>query len=324
MEVLRALGSLIEAPAPQHARIAAALGLPAVPGPGVYSRVVEFQRYPYASVYLGAEGMLGGAARDRVAGFRRALGVDRAGAGHGSAPGPDAAASIAARARDTVARAAPDHLAALLALLAALDRWRAEEPDAARAALLEEARVTLLWEHVASWAGPYLATFERCGAPFYEAWASLLADALDEVAAGMALPGYLPRALRDAPAPADPRKEGGDAFIASLLAPARSGVILLRDDLVRLGERTGMACRAGERRYVLGAFFAQDPSAALGWLARHAAGWGGRVAAGWGPPRMAGWWGGRARKTAELLADLSREAAAGTVVGTSPAPGAVQ
>lgn len=303
MEVLRALGSLIEAPAPQHARIAAALGLPAVPGPAVYGKAVEFQRYPYASVYLGAEGMLGGAARDRIAGFRRALGVDRAGAGHGSAP---------------------DHLAALLALLAALDRWRAEEPDAARAALLEEARVTLLWEHVASWAGPYLTTFERCGAPFYEAWASLLADALDEVGAGMALPGYLPRALRDAPALADPRKEGGDAFVASLLAPARSGVILLRDDLVRLGERTGMACRAGERRYVLGAFFAQDPSAALGWLARHAAGWGGRVAAGWGPPRVAGWWGGRARGTAELLADLSREAAAGTVVGTSPAPGAAR
>lgn len=324
MEVLRALGSLIEAPAPQHARIAAALGLPEVPGPAVYGKVVEFQRYPYASVYMGAEGMLGGAARDRIAGFRRALGVDRAGAGHGSAPGPDAAASGAARTGGSPAPAAADHLAALLALLAALERWRAEEPDAARAALLEEARVTLLWEHVASWAGPYLATFERCGAPFHEAWASLLADALDEVAAGMALPDYLPRALRGAPALADPREEGGAAFIAALLAPVRSGVILLRDDLERLGAQTGMVCRAGERRYVLGAFFAQDPSAALGWLARHAAGWGGRIAAGWGPPRVAGWWGGRARGTAELLADLSREAAAGTVVATSPAPGAAR
>lgn len=298
-------------PAPQHARIAAALGLPELPGPGVHGRVVEFQRYPYASVYLGAEGMLGGEARDRIAGFRRALGVDHAapGPGHGTRPDP----------------AAPDHLAAMLALLAALDRWRTEEPGAARAALLEEARVTLLWEHLASWAGPYLATFVRCGAPFYEAWASLLADALDEVAAGMALPDYLPRALRDAPAPADPREEGGEAFMASLLAPVRSGVIVLRDDLERLGAETGMACRAGERRYVLRAFLAQDPSAALGWLARHAAAWGDRIAAGWGPPRVAGWWGGRARETAALLADLAGEAAAARAgVGISPAPGAVR
>ena len=63
----------------------------------------------------------------------------------------------------------------------------------------------------------------------------------------MTLPHYLPAALREAPPLADPRTEGGQAFIASLLAPVRSGVILLRDDLVRLGEDTGLACRAGER-----------------------------------------------------------------------------
>lgn len=315
MEVLRALGSLIEVPAPQHARIAAALGLPDVPGAGTHSRVVEFQRYPYASVYLGPEGMMGGDARDRIAGFRRALGVEEGGggAGHDDATTGDAAPADPAPALPTT----PDHLAVLLALLAALDLWRAEEPHAARAALLEEARVTLFWEHVASWTGPYLATFERCGAPFYEAWASLLGEALGEVAAGMALPDFLPRALRDAPALADPRADGGEAFIAALLAPVRSGVILLRDDLVRLGDDTGMACRAGERRYVLGAFLAQDPGAALAWLSRHAREWGQRVAA-LGPPPVARWWAGRAGVTASLLGELSEEAAAGSAV--SPAP----
>ena len=300
MELLRALGSLIEAPAPQHARIAAALGLPTVPDRAVHGSVVEFQRYPFASVYLGPEGMMGGDARDRIVGFGRAVGVDD---GDG----------------DPVSA---DHLASLLALLASLDGWRAEETHAARAALLEEARVTLVWEHVASWAGPYLASFRGCGAPFYEAWASLCGEALDEVAAGMALPDYLPQALRDAPAPADPREEGGPAFIASLIAPVRSGVILLRDDLVRLGDETGMACRAGERRYVLEAFLAQDPGAALGWLAGHARGWGDRVGA-CGPARVGRWWAGRAGETACLLEELAEEAAAAAPVGPSPA-GAVR
>lgn len=305
MELLRALGSLIEVPAPQHARIAAAAGLPEVPGPDVQGTVVEFQRYPYASVYLGPEGMMGGDARDRIAGFRRALGVaDRAAPGDGHGPGHSLAGT--------------DHLASLLALLGSLEQWRAEEPHPARAALLEEARVTLYWEHLASWMVPYLTAFEGCGEPFYEAWASLLDEVLAEVAEGMELPDFLPRALRDAPALADPRDEGGAAFIASLLAPVRSGMILLRDDLVRLGEHTGMACRAGERRYVLGEYFAQDPGTALGWLSGHAAEWARRVAPA-GPPRVAQWWAGRAGESGALLADL----ATGVDSAANPVPGTV-
>lgn len=301
MELFRALGSLIEVPAPEHRRIAEALGLPAVPGPEVHAAVVTFQRYPYGSVYLSPEGMMGGEARDRIAGFRRALGVgDGTGERNTERPAPEA-----------------DHLASLLALLTALGQWRRDEPGAARAALLEEARTTLVWEHVASWTGPYLASFERCGSPFYAAWAALLAEALSRLEAEMAFPGYLPAALRDTAALADPRDAGGAAFVASLLAPMRSGVILLRDDLVRLGEEAGLACRAGERRYVLRSFLAQDPGAALAWLAGHAREWSGRMA-GRGPAPIARWWAGRAARSAALMSQLAE--GAGAAVGAESVP----
>lgn len=303
MELYRALGSLIEVPAPEHRRIAEALGLPGVPAAAVHGSVVAFQRYPYASVYLGAEGMMGGEARDRIAGFQRALGLGKP-TGSGDAQGETASPE-------------PDHLASLLALLTALDGWRRDETDPARAALLAEARVTLVWEHIASWTGPYLASFERCGSPFHEAWAALADEVLARLAADMTLPHYLPAALREAPPLADPRTEGGQAFIASLLAPVRSGVILLRDDLVRLGEGTGLACRAGERRYVLGAFLAQDPGATLQWLARHARAWSGRVA-GRGPAAIGRWWADRAAKSAALMSRLAE--GAGEVVGAEGLP----
>lgn len=289
MEIFRALGTLIEPPAAEHAQIAAALGLPAAPAAAEHARVVAQQRYPYASVYLGAEGMMGGEARDRIAGFRRALGLGRSG-------GPP-----------RNAHAAADHLASLLGLLAAVDEWRRRESDSAREALLAQARTTLVWEHLASWAGPYLASFAGCGAAFYEAWASLLRTSLSGLEDELAFPDYLPVALRAAPELADPRREGAPAFIGALLAPARAGFVLLRDDLLRLGDETGLACRAGERRYVLNSFFAQDPGAALEWLAAHAERWSRRVAAA-APAPIAGWWSERAAKTARLLGELAADA----------------
>ncbi|MDE2793848.1 MAG: molecular chaperone TorD family protein [Gemmatimonadota bacterium] len=298
MELYRALGTLIEAPSPEHARVAAALGLPAVPTPAEHGRVVVQQRYPYASVYLGAEGMLGGEARDRIAGFRRALGLE-------GDTGADPERGGHATGTSTSARA-PDHLASLLGLLAAVEQWQREETDPARQALLTQARMTLIWEHLASWIGPYLATFEDCGAAFYQAWASLFREALDRLYDAVELPDYLPAALRAATSLADPRREGGPAFIASLLAPVRSGLILLRDDLERLGDDVGLACRAGERRYVLNAFLAQDPGRTLGWLAGHAEGWSRRMEVS-GPVPIAAWWSERAENAAIVLEELAGE-----------------
>lgn len=305
MELFRALGTLIESPTASHGRVAAVLGLPEAPSAAEHGWVVARRRYPYASVYLGAEGMLGGEARDRIAGFRRALGLE-GGGGAGGDGGQDSGADVGGR--------EPDHLASLLGLLAALERWRREESDPARRALLSQARVTLAWEHLASWTGPYLASFEGCGVAFYEAWAALAADALARLHEEIESPEYLPAALRAAPGFADPRRDGGAAFVASLLAPVRSGVILLRDDLVRLGDDTGLACRAGERRYVLNAFLAQDPGVTLNWLAGHAARWSRRVVAA-GPAPIAAWWAERAGNTAVVLGELAGEARPGFARG---------
>src|SRR5262245_19090493 len=115
IETLRALAVLLEPPRPEHASIAAALELPAVPSADEHTAMLVFQAYPFASVYLGGEGMLGGEARHRVAGFWRALG--------GEPP------------------AEPDHLSVLLAGLAALS----DQPSV---------RGALFWEHVASWMPP--------------------------------------------------------------------------------------------------------------------------------------------------------------------------
>lgn len=337
MELLRALGSLVEEPSPEHRGVACALGLPEPPSPAVHQRVVASQRWPYASVYLGQEGMMGGEARDRIAGFRRALGIERGPvrptSGVRLPPGvdpqrvrgvegdPDRSASEV-RPRPASASHAPggspeaDHLAALLDLLAALDEWREAGGSggrgaAAHGALLSQAKATLVWEHLTPWLRPYLASFEGCGVPFYGAWTALLGRAVDAVETRLAeegeFPDLLPVALRSVPGLPDPRRAGGDAFVAGLLAPARAGMVLVRDDLTRLADEAGLACRAGERRYALAGLLAQAPGETLAWLARRAEEWRERLARR-GPGRIAEWWSGRAGESARLLSHLAREA----------------
>jgi TorA maturation chaperone TorD len=106
VDVLRALAVLVEPPTDGHAAIAEALGVGPAPDAATYSDVFLFQLYPYASVHRGSEGMLGGEAAARIAGFWRAVG--------------------------RTPPAEPDHLAALLGLYASL---AAEVAAAAAAAI---------------------------------------------------------------------------------------------------------------------------------------------------------------------------------------------
>jgi hypothetical protein len=248
-DLLRALGALCEAPDPGHAGVAEALGLPAPGNDGTFL----FQVYPYASVFLGAEGMLGGKARDRVAGFWRAVGLT---------PPPE-----------------PDHLASLLGLAAALFEDETAETDPARRALRRQARTALLWEHIWSWAMPFLRATAAAGGPFHGAWAALTEETLlDEGRALGGPPAELPVALNDAPAFPDDDARLDDILTAAL-APVRSGIVVTRDDLARAGRALGLGVRIGERRFILRSMVEQDPAGTFRWLADEAAAWAGTHAA---------------------------------------------
>src|SRR6266540_3791636 len=160
-ELLRALGVLCEPPEPTHARIAEALCLPGRIDAADHTELFGFQLVPYASVYLGAEGMLGGEAADRVAGFWRALRLT---------PPPE-----------------PDHLAALLGLYATIGEAERGERDRARQALWRQARRALLWEHLLTWAVTYARAVIGSAPPFHAAWAQLLERTLLAEAAGLGL-----------------------------------------------------------------------------------------------------------------------------------------
>jgi Nitrate reductase delta subunit len=244
VELLRALGALCEPPSPLHRRPAHLLGLPGRPSGADYADLFLFQLYPYASVYLGAEGKLGGAARDRIAGFWHALGI--------------------------VPPAEPDHLAALLGLYAALADDEATDPVAAGRVLRREARRTLLHDHLLSFTDPYLDRVVELAPPYYRAWAELLHAALAAEARELPAAGPAP-ALGEAPPLEPPSQVGAAAFLDQLLAPVRTGFILVRSDLACLGRDLGLGVRIAERRYVLEALLGQDAAGTLGWLSRFAA-----------------------------------------------------
>ncbi|HET9001802.1 MAG TPA: molecular chaperone TorD family protein [bacterium] len=275
-ELVRALAVLAEPPGSEQARLGRLLGLDGIPDPAEYTEVFALQLYPYASVYLGAEGMLGGDARDRVAGFWRAL--------HRAPP------------------AEPDHLTALLGLYAALGEHARGEPDPPRRLMGRLSREAFLWEHLASWLFPYLDKLRDVAPPFYRSWGALLAETLTAEIEGAGPPGALPLHLRLAPPLPDPRVDGAEAFTSGLLSPVRSGMVLTRADLARAAHSLELGLRMGERRFILAALLSQDPGGTLGWLAGEALAWVSRHEAHQTVTgHVALFWAGRAAATAALL-----------------------
>lgn len=245
-ELFRALGALCEPPDPAHARLAGALGLPGSAQPADYTDLFVLQLVPYASVYLGADGMLGGDAVDRVAGFWRALRLD---------PPRE-----------------PDHLAGLLGLYATLAEQERSEPDRARVLMWREARRALLWEHLLTWVPPYTAAAADVAAPFYAAWARLLGETMYAAARVLPAPQTPPLHLRDRPDGPDV-EQGVHSLVRRLLSPVRSGLILTRADLARGARHGGTGLRQGERAFALRAMLGQDPVATFGWLTDEAGRW---------------------------------------------------
>ena len=288
MELIRALAVLAEPPTPAHAGVAAAVGLPPPPEPSGHADVFLFQLHPYGSVHLGLEGMLGGEARARIAGFWRAVG--------------------------RTPPAEPDHLAALLGLYAALLEEASElergagDPEKASTTLVSRAAAALLHEHLLPWLLPFLDRVRELGAPHHRAWAELLGQVLVSQAAVAGRPDAPARHLLEAPPLPDPRMEGGDGFISGLLAPARSGIVLTRHDLAVVARSLELGLRAGERRYALEHLLGLEPGGVLEALSDLAAARV-RAHARW-PDTVAGvraFWVGRARTTARLLGELAAD-----------------
>jgi hypothetical protein len=281
-ELVRSLAACLEPPpASGPMPVAAALGLPRAPTPAEHTDTFAFQLHPYASVHLGPEGQLGGVARDRVAGFLRALEV---------VPPPE-----------------PDHLVVLLGAYAELLDLGTGAGSRAR-----HARTVLLHEHLGSWVPRLLWRVTELAAEPYRIWAGLLDQLLRDEEALLGPPATLPAHLRDAPALPDPRDGEVPAFLAGLLAPVRSGLILARADLARAARELDLGLRIGERAYLLRALLAQDATGTLDFLADEAHRQHDHVV---GDDLTATFWRDRSSATAALLDEL---AAAGDGV---PVPG---
>jgi hypothetical protein len=216
------------------------LGLEGTLDLAAFTDLFALQLYPYASVYVGDEGKLGGSGRDRVAGFWRALGTE---------PPVE-----------------PDHLAALLSLYAELCEAERAESRPPHPTAATRARTALLWEHLASWLPVYLTKFAALADGPYAAWAELLREVLEAEVKRTAFSAPLPLHLREASLLPDPDEVGRDAFIGALFAPVRSGIIITRSDLGRAARELGLGLRAGERRFAFDALLRQDAGRVCAWL----------------------------------------------------------
>lgn len=244
IDLLRALGALAETPGPAHARLAEAVGLDGVADAAEHTDLFGFQLYPYASVYLGEEGMLGGEARDRIAGFWGAIGE--------------------------LPPAEPDHLTVLLAQLAAIYEREREVADEPGKRILRHARQAFFREHLASWIFAYLSRAREIAPPFYRAWADAVHDALAEEARAYGAATELPLHLRVAPALASADVATPARLAAALLAPVRCGIILTRGDLAGVAGELGVGARMGDRRATLEQLFAADAPGTRTLLSREA------------------------------------------------------
>ena len=289
-ELLRALGAVADSPAAARA-VAPALGLPALTDAD-HTEAFVLNCPPYAAVYLGPDGALGGEGADRVAGFWRAL--------------------------EITPPTEPDHLAALLGLYASIGEAAADQnARPATAAALTRSRAALLAEHLWPWLPAYLDAVTDLDLPPLTAWAELAQRALAAEQAGhtehtehtehtgQAGPAEqqkeatpLPLALRAARAPLESEGSLRD-LVDALTTPITSGIILTRRRLAAGAGQASVGHRIGERRFTLRAMLEQDPAATLAWLETEARRWHARHAAR--PDPTSQWWADRAEHTATLL-----------------------
>jgi TorA maturation chaperone TorD len=278
-ELLRSLGAALVTPPPENARVLGALGLPAQTSVE-HTDVFVLSAPPHAAIHLGPEGKLGGEGLDRVVGFWRALGLR---------PPEDA-----------------DHLGVLLMLYAEMGEAESRTATERVHGWMRRARTVLLHEHISCWVPGYLASVTTLGVDSVTSWADLVRDTLREELSGLAAPGALPLALREAPS-ALSADIAADELIDCLVTPVRAGFVLTRRDVSACAASIGVGLRRGERRFVLKAMMEQDPAAATRWLAAHARHWS-KLHTSDVVDEVTTWWSRRAADSADALAALTTPA----------------
>lgn len=281
-ELYRSLGTLAEPPTLETDRIVDLLDLGLPPTAADYTDLFESQLYPHASVYLDPTGMLGGEALDRIVGFWRALQIE---------PPDD-----------------PDHLTVMLAACARLEELAGDSEEVERRRW-QLARDAFLFEHLLSWLPVFLDKLVDVATGSYLRWGELLREVLRQEIIPDEIRSALPLHLRASTALIDPRIEGGSAFLQSLLAPVRSGIIWVRSDLEKAASDLDLGFRIAERRFVLEALLAQDAPSTLRWMADRAE-MSSRGHLSWlactGP--IARFWTSRARDCRDMLRELADSA----------------
>jgi hypothetical protein len=291
LELLRALGAVPDSPAAARS-VGPALGLDPV-SDAEHTDAFVLNCPPYAAIYLGPQGAIGGEGTDRVAGFWRAIGI--------------------------TPPAEPDHLAALLGLYARLGEAVAEARRPATVAALAQSQAVLFWEHLWPWLPAYLDAVTDLAVPSLTSWAELARRALAAEFGRLPPCPRPPLALRAAPPGAQSGSacSPGPAPIGSVCSPAptpaglvelltipvRSGLILTRRRLAEGAGRAGVGFRIGERRFALRAMLDQDPCATLSWLAGEADRWQQRHHDRAPGDEVTGWWAARAARTGQVLRD---------------------
>jgi Nitrate reductase delta subunit len=271
-ELLRALGAVADSPAALPS-IAPALGLDPVTD-AEHTEAFVLNCPPFAAIYLGPQGAIGGEGADRVAGFWRAIGL--------------------------TPPAEPDHLAALLALYARLGEAAAESQRPATTAALAHSQAILFWEHLWPWLPAYLDAVSDLAVPSLTSWAGLTQRTLAAEYRRLPPCPRPPLAFRAAPPDAD-AGPGRRDLVELMTVPVRSGLIVTRRRLAEGAGQAGVGFRIGERRFALRAMLDQDPRATLAWLAAEADRWHQRHRARIPGDDVTAWWAARAARTATLL-----------------------
>lgn len=247
MELLRALGTVVEKPDASVTRLAAMLELPTQPTASEHAFLFEQQLVPCASRYLSPDGDHTAAICERMASFWRAA---------GATPPAD-----------------PDHLGRLLGFYAELVDMQSRETDEARRHAVGRLRKAVLWEHLLTWVPAYLSKVDLVAPRVYRRWGQLLWQVAAREAWVVGLPVTVPAVLTELAALPDPPQGDGSALVAHLIAPARSGVILTPVDIKRAADALHVPVPEGSVREALAALLGVRQTGMLEWLATEARRW---------------------------------------------------